>query len=173
MVLDSAPDRLELVRLSPLAQVAQLPLGMSARQVVYAEPVDRGLLVPRISLYAAKTVDGGQTSFINPTLSKQSAVIRRASSAQSTYRKAAPAAILGARGEDPQVARWSGFTLLGAATVVAGAVIRRSSGAAYPGVLTWGLAGIAARSTKQRRVVPAAAAGLAGAALLAVSRRVR
>jgi hypothetical protein len=83
------------------------------------------------------------------------------------------AAILGARGEDPQVARWSGAVLLGAATVVAGAVLRRSGGAAYPGVLTWGLAGIAARSMKQRRVVPATAAGLAGAALLAVSRRAR
>ena len=39
-----------------------------------------------ISLYAAKTVDGGQMSSIRPTLTSVVAVILRASSAQSTYR---------------------------------------------------------------------------------------
>ena len=39
-----------------------------------------------ISLYAAKTVDGGQMSSISPTLTSVVAVIRRASSAQSMYR---------------------------------------------------------------------------------------
>ena len=37
-----------------------------------------------ISLYAANTVDGGQIVSISPTLSRHWAVIRRASSAQST-----------------------------------------------------------------------------------------
>src|SRR4029077_13561618 len=45
-----------------------------------------------ISLYAANTVDGGQIVSIRPTLSRQRAVIRRASNAQSTYRKVASAA---------------------------------------------------------------------------------
>ena len=45
-----------------------------------------------ISLYAANTVDGGQIVSIKPTLSRQRAVIRRASSAQSTYRRVFSAA---------------------------------------------------------------------------------
>jgi len=45
-----------------------------------------------ISLYAANTVDGGQMPSIRPVLSRHSALIRRASSAQSTYRSVSSAA---------------------------------------------------------------------------------
>jgi hypothetical protein len=49
-------------------------------------------LPEEISLKAANTVDGGQIVSIRPTLSRHSALMWRASSAQSTYRSVSSAA---------------------------------------------------------------------------------
>src|ERR1700685_4677639 len=104
-----------------------------------------------ISLYAANTVDGGQIVSISPTLSRQRAVIRRASSAQSTYRRVSRAAGI----RSTLWARNSGTSVYGAsgASVMARWMSHRKGASAWQTATAWGgrADGGVAGATRARR----------------------